>query len=366
MEKNRIGTAQLMILLFLSRLFNALTYIPGMGSTVSGTAMLFSNLIGAGVLLLLFLPLVVMANRYPERSIVMNLRAGFHGIGSFCSIFYYLFLILLAAQTLAQFQFFMSNAIYPDAAVWVIILPMLLVAVYAAHAGIEGIARAGFLIFIAFCIAFAFIILSSVQNVDLYNVVPLGHKAVQEIMQGVYAVVSRGAELVLFCLLLPYAGKGTGTAAAGFTLLSFSVQEIIGFFILTVLGSFSYSQTFPFFSLASMSEISVFQRMDALYMGIWVFVAFIRLSLLLLLAADIIKFILPDRKSGEHHRFSLAVTVLLVLAAALPACYNMKALSVSYQLLFSGVPVLVLGVLIPAGVLLKMEWKKNKNKERIK
>ena len=44
----------------------------------------------------------------------------------------------------------------------------------------------------------------------------------------------------------------------------------------------------------------------------------------------------------------------------------MKALSASYQLLFSGIPVLVLGVLIPAGVLLKMEWKKKKNKERIK
>lgn len=362
METNRIGNMQLLILLFLSRLFNTLTHIPGMGSTVSGTAMLYSNLIGAGVLLLVFLPLIVMANRFPERSVVMNLRAGFGGFGSLCGGLYYAFLVLLAAQTLAQFQLFMTDAVFPEASVWVIILPILLVAAYAAHVGIEGIARAGFLIFLAFWAAFALIILSSVPNIEIYNVVPLEQDAVREILQGVYAVVSRSAEPVLFCLLLPYAGNKTFYAAAGFTVLSFSTQEIIAFFILTVLGSFSYSQTFPFFSLASMSEISVFQRMDALYMGIWVFVAFIRLSLLLLLASDIIKFILPDRKNGERHRYGLAATVVIVLLAAIPACFSIGTLTFSYQFLFSGVPILLLGVLLPAGALLKAEYSKRKEK----
>ncbi len=364
MEKNRISMLQLVILLFLSRQFTSLTYSPGIGTAVSGTATLYSYLIGAGVLLLLFLPLVIMANKYPERSVVMNLQAEFRGFGIFGGFLYYGYLVLSAAHTLAQFQFFMTNAVFPDASVWVILLPMLLVAVYAASVGIEGIARSGFLIFIGFVIAVAVILFSSIPNVELKNVYPLEQNRLQEIAMGTYGVVSRSAEPILFALLLPYVGGRTGKATVGFTLLSAAVQELTAFFILTVLGRFSYSQTFPFYSLASISEISIFHRMDALYMGIWVLVGFIKLALLLALANDTVKFLLPKRKNGSTRRFTLFATSVLVLTAAIPACYSLRALSMTYQLLFNGVVVLLLTVVLPIAVQLKAALSKRKSKGR--
>lgn len=363
MEKNRISLAQLAILLFLSRIFHALTYYPGMGNPVSGLAMLYSNIIGTGILLLLFLPVMLMANRYPERSVVMNLRAGFHGFGSFCGLFYYVFLVLLGASTLSHFQFFMTNAVFTGASTLVIVIPMMIVAVYAAHIGIEGISRSAFLIFIGFCIAFLFIIFSSIPNVRTNNLISNESGFAKQVMTGTYSVVSRCAELIMFYLLLPYVGHKTGKAILGFNLLTLSVQETMAFFILTVLGSFANSQTFPFYSLASMSEISIFQRMDALYMGTWVLTAFIRLSLLLFLGTDILKFVLPQRKTGKRHQLSLTVTAVLIFAAALPACYNMETLNFLYTVLYTGGPLIVLGIVVPVLLLIKLEFTKKK-KER--
>ena len=86
MEKNRISIIQLVLLLFLSRAFVILTYVPGIGNSLSGASILFGNIIGYAVVLLFFVPLIVMAKKYPERSLVMNLSYAFCRLGPFISI----------------------------------------------------------------------------------------------------------------------------------------------------------------------------------------------------------------------------------------------------------------------------------------
>ncbi len=358
MEKNRIGIMQLVILLFLSRQFTSLTYFPGIGTPVSGTATLVGNVISTLFLPLMFLPFLLLSKRYPECSIVMGLSSGLGKFGRFAGWFYYFYILVLAAHTLSHFQFFMINAVFPDASVWVIVLPMLAVAVYAAYIGVEGIARSGFFIFIGFLLAFGLIVFSSIPNIELNNLKPIEKNIWQELTGGVYGTVSRSTEPILFGMLLPYVGNKTGKVVAGFTALSIGVLEITAFFILTVLGDFSYSQFFPFYSLASMSEISIFQRMDALYMGIWVLIGFIKLSLLLLLGKDIFPLLLPQRVNQNARRLSLPVTAMLVLGLAIPACYRFELLSLSYQLVFNGIIILLFVVIFPLILWIKSTLKR--------
>ena len=365
MEKNKIGIAQMMLLLFLSRVFTALTYFPGMNNPVSGTAMLFGQILGYGVVLLLFLPLLWMLKRYPERSLAMNLQAVSRRGSVPVNLIYLAFVILLAANTLAHFQFFMTNAIFQEASAWAIIIPMMIVAVYAAHVGIEGICRSGFLLFCAFIIAFLFIMFSSIPEIKLTNLKPMEENALSQILRGAYGVVSRSVEILMLYLLLPYLKKGKlGAGVTGFAVLSFVVFELIAFFLLAVLGDFAKSQTFPFYTLASMAGISIFQRMDALYMGIWVFVAFIRLALLLFIAGDLLALILPPRKNVERKRgFCLGMISVLVFALAIPLCYDMKLLNGCYQLLYTGLLVLTLVLVIPVITLIILKIK-SKRSER--
>lgn len=359
MEKNKISITQMMLLLFLSRVFTALTYFPGMNSPVSGTAMFFGQIIGYGVVLLLFLPLVWMLKMYPERSLAMNLQAISRKGSIPVNLIYLVFIILLAVNTLAHFQFFMTNAIFQEASVWAIIIPMMLVAVYAAYIGIEGISRSGFLLFAVFVIAFLFIILSSIPEVELTNLKPLEQDGLSQILRGAYGVVSRSVEILLLYLLLPYLQKGRlGAGVTGFTILSLVVFELIAFFLLTVLGDFSKSQTFPFYTLASMSGISIFQRMDALYMGIWVFVAFIRLSLLIFIAADLLSLILPVQIKAERKRnYCLGVVSFIIFALTIPVCYNMKLLNGSYRISYAGLLIFVLALVIPVITLIILKLK---------
>lgn len=352
---------QLVLLLFLSRAFVILTYVPGIGNSVSGASILFGNIIGYAVVLLFFVPLIVMAKKYPERSLVMNLSYAFCRLGPFISVIYYLFIVLLASNTLAHFQFFMVNAVFTEANVWVIILPMMAVAVYAAHIGIEGISRSGFLVTIGFTIAFLFILFSSIPNVEMVNVKLPVDGRMREIALSAYMVVSNTVEVLLFYLLLPYCNRKIKSGVFGLVISLTVLTELVTFFIVSVLGDFAASQTFPFYALASLSELSIFQRLDALHMGIWVFVAFIKLSLLIFLGTEILKFITPNNKSGEpYHRISLLITAVLILGFAVPACYYIEWLRILYRILYSGIPVILLGVIVPIIVLWRLRILKKK------
>lgn len=255
----------------------------------------------------------------------------------------------------------MVNAVFTEANVWVIVLPIMAVATYAAHIGIEGISRSGFLVMVGFMIAFLFILFSSIPNVEMVNVKLPVNGRFREIALSAYGVVSNTMEILLFYLLLPYCKSKIKQGVFGLVISLTVLTELITFFIVSVLGDFAASQTFPFYALASMSELSIFQRLDALHMGIWVFVAFIKLSLLIFLATEILKFITPKDKGGNRrHRISLLITSVLVLVFAVPACYHIEWLRILYRILYSGVPVILLGVIIPILVLWRLYILKKK------
>ncbi len=359
LEKNQISVLQLVLLLFLSRAFVILTYVPGIGSSVSGAAVLVGNIIGYAVVMLCFLPVIVTAKKYPERSLMMNLETAWGGVGTFVGILYYLFVVLLASNTLAHFQFFMVNAVFTEANVWAILLPITAVAAYAAYTGIEGIARAGFPIAVGFTIALLFILCSSVPNLQTENIKFPVEGGMGEIALSAYGVVANTMEIPLAYLLLPYCKEKIKRGMVGLVIGLLLLTEAVTFFIVAVLGDFAASQTFPFYALASMSELSVFQRLDALHMGIWVFVAFLKLSLLIFSATEILRFIAPKGKNtGCFRQGCLAVTAVSVLGAAVPACYDIGWMRTLYRMLYSGIPIAVAGILIPIAVLWSMERRK--------
>lgn len=366
MEKNKISMAQMALMLFLSRAFSVLTYFPGMTKPVSGTAFLYGTIIGYALSFLLFIPLFCLNKWKPEHSVVMDAKFLFPRGGTVIGGVYFLFLVLLGANTLAHFQFFMVNAVFMQASLWVILIPMMAVAVYAAYVGIEGIARSSFLIFIGFLLAFLLIFFSSFSEIELTNLKPIEGSFIEEVSRAAYGVLSRSVEILLAYLILPYLKKGKlWKGAAGFTLLSVVIFESIAFIILSALGEFSYTQTFPFFALASMSEISIFQRLDALYMAIWVFTAFIRLSLLLFLGTDVLKQILPPKGAEKNRNICLAVTSVVVFGLSVIMCYSMRFLNSMYQILYTGVPVALLALLIPLIVFIWGKLRKRKGSPNV-
>ena len=214
---------------------------------------------------------------------------------------------------------------------------------------------------VGFMIAFLFILFSSIPNVEMVNVKLPVNGRFREIALSAYGVVSNTMEILLFYLLLPYCKSKIKQGVFGLVISLTVLTELITFFIVSVLGDFAASQTFPFYALASMSELSIFQRLDALHMGIWVFVAFIKLSLLIFLATEILKFITPkDKGANRRHRISLLITSVLVLVFAVPACYHIEWLRILYRILYSGIPIILLGVIIPILVLWRLYILKKK------
>ena len=54
------------------------------------------------------------------------------------------------------------------------------------------------------------------------------------------------------------------------------------------MGNFASTQLFPFHTLASLAEFSMFSRLDAVFTSVWIMCAFIKAGLLIYLQTDIL------------------------------------------------------------------------------
>ena len=359
MQANKISIWQAVILLFLCRMFSVLTYTPGISAAVGGTEQLIANLLSAALQFVLLIPAYLIYRMDCGRNIITAAKEAFHQWSLPISLLYYLFLLLIAVNTMTQFTFFMTNAVFPQASRIFFVLTMLLVVLYAMHAGLEAISRTSVLIFAGFLVMLFFVIFASIPQMELVNLKPALSHAGTDIVRATIENFARNSELVVLLLIFPKVKggirKGVITLLIGITV----AFELIGFTMTTVLGDYAGVQSFPFYALASLAEASVFQRLDALHMAIWVFISFLKISLYLYLAADVLKSMLTLRFA----KAAAPTSVILFLTASLITVFGIEWLRNMSFVLTTAIPVGVLVFLIPLLLVIVLKWKKGRAKE---
>lgn len=355
MKDSKISVGQIVILLFLSRTFNVLNYVPAFNVKVEGTAMLYGTFIAAVMSGIILLPSLILYKKFNGENIVDVAYGRYKPLGYIVSLILFLMSLLSLVSTIVGFEYFMTNAVYENVTIALIVISMCLACFFGAINGIEGLSRASSIIFIFFLICSLFIGFGAIPVIDLINIKPILNGAVSSSFSYAFNLISQSPELYLFILLLPRINGNVNKAAFWFITLTFAYIAITNFLIIGVFSDYFEIQTFPYYTLASIVEISIFQRLDAIHMMIWVFVSFIRITLFVIITNINLQNILPSKLKI----ISMFVIFNIAVAASLIIGYRLGSL----KQINKSVPILIIAVafFIPLILLLITKRKERKS-----
>ncbi len=346
-QDGKISAGQLFTLAFLTRVIIMLTVDSRTAGGKNLQDLSLSALCYLGLNLVLILPVWFLHRRYPQLDILEASGYAFGKAGGVVAILYSLYFLFINGYFLSNFQLFMENEINTQVPVWVISGALVAVAAYGAFLGLESIARtAGFVLLLAAC-GMVFLLVSLNQELRAENFTPLLYDGPGQTIQGTLLFLSRSSFYCVIPLLLP---KTQGTVKLRYLFWNVGLCLFFIVMIVTVcgtLGPVAGLQNFPVYTMAALAQSGPFQRLDAIYTGVWMMGLFLTTALDLYLVSLCVSF-LWGKMAGR--------IAILAGAVLLAVCCNTFLASGEAVASVFGMGIvlpatLVTGILVPAVVL---------------
>lgn len=318
MNNNKISVSQAVVLITISRLFTVITHAQTFGEQSQPVVKMLGALVSIILLIIATIPALLLYKKYNYVNILDLVYNKSLICGKLLTIGYLYITVSTMITGVVGFEYFLSNAIYPQASAPIIIFSLVLVCLICSCYGLQGIARASLFIFILFILAFIFIITTSISSINFLNIKPILENPVKEVLNYSFNFATRGRGLIILMLLYPSI-KGNNRVTTHTTIiLSGLLSVCMNFLVAGVLGEYGETQTFPYFALNSVIEIPILQRLDALHMMTWALMSFIHFSIFGYVSINLIKLLLP--KSIE--KFSVILLGIVILSVSLQLAYT--------------------------------------------
>lgn len=285
MVREQISPVQVMVLMVVSRLSLTLVYFgaaPGVDQDVWWQSALaaLTSLIPAFLLSRIWL-------RFPAQSILMVAESVLGPwLGRAVNLLYLLFFALLLSINLRLVGEFFIFAFLPRTPLLVVGGVLALLAIWAARAGIEVIGRAAQVVFPLLVGTVFLIVLLLAQNLNLEMLLPLRIRVTGPLphLQDMVNVSARTIEIVWLGLVAPSVSEPQGLwrAVVKAHLWLGAVWVTMNIAIIGTLGRSIEQFLFPFFDSVKMIHVADFvERVDSLFLAIWLFGMFLRVSAML-------------------------------------------------------------------------------------
>lgn len=369
-EKHYIGWGQLLLLLFMCRVFTLMTFVPfardGEGLTLRLTAAAVSTAVQA----VLLIPVVMLKKSATEVIIQKNKPCGI-----IAAALYLLFFLFVTANSLLHFQSFLSARFFPyaDSLVWIGVI--LIVCVYCAFLGTEALGRSAVLLFWIFVLSLAAMAISSAKGADSANLYfePLNAGG---LFSAVLDDLSRSGEICAAVFLAgrvrpqeqnrstersrPDGKSGCGLRCGIYGLLASKLvlAETVMLLVAAVLGDFALLSDYPFLALGTFGGERFIQRADSLYLIVWTITAVLNVSLFLHIAAGLFGEVFPKMK------FRTAVPALIVFGLLPLVTTAGRYFSQLYSAVCSGWAVILLAGIIPLIALIALKISNERTGEK--
>lgn len=352
-----IRTYQLFCILLLSRLLSLLTLASIGTEQPSSTDYLVSVFFCGLFILFLSIPMLLFLKNYPQMNLV-DVAYRVSPIVSKCiSVLYAVFFSYFAFVTLSTLKLFVATSVFPNDESTVFVLICLAASCYAATLGLEAIGRASTIALSIFVFSFLFIILIMFDKVRFLNFTPLFLDGVAPSVKFGLRLASITNEIAMILILAPRV-KGNKQKMYGWWLFCLLLSIlIIFFFTFGGLGDFAVKQLFPVYSMAVLSEFSVFQRFDVLLTGIWILTAFLKISLLFYLQSELLKKSFGEKIKNQYI-YGLGVVIFILQFMLRGRFSNYAAIT---NLTARSIIAFVFLFLIPLCILISDKLKNRKN-----
>ena len=287
-SKGKISAFQFFTMLFLTRTLTTVTYLSSYTENIRLSDMLiqpvFRILIGTAIML----PLYFLYKKNIDKNLLDMLSSKSKVFARVVAILYVAFFFYFTVVTIARLDLFAGTVVFPETDLTYILIFAIVLCCYGAFLGLEALGRSS-VISIAFVVpAFVVILVTLKKKVDLLNLTPLFYNGVTPVVKVAMDSVGQTVEYAIIATALP---RVKGNVKKGFFIWLISqtfLMAVMFFFACAVMGNFASTQLFPFHTLASLAEFSMFSRLDAVFTSVWIMCAFIKAGLLIYLQTDIL------------------------------------------------------------------------------
>ncbi len=350
----KISSWQLLLILFLSRLFTTITFFS---LDSFSAAILLPFCISVFVEAVLFIPAIFLYKKYPDENLLISAFKIAKPFGAVLTAIYGVFLSFLVFKTLRFFLYFFSSAFGDLIPIVLVGVLLLIAAAFIAHLGIQAAARSASVVFAFFVAMLVIVLFATVPDFEAenYYTVPL---SASSLWQGISDGVSRSDEVVVLVLIMPYLREKICKAVYGFSGAKLIVIEGIIICCMLLLGGYMSASPFSFFTMCKYANTAFIERLDAVYLFVWTCMGAIKLSLYSIALKPLYENVVTDKSKR------LCLCCLPFIIGGIPAlifsCKNQMIIPfLDIHVTFYA--ILLLGFLLPLVVYFLRRCKREKN-----
>lgn len=287
--KGKISTFQFFVMLFLSRTLTTVTYISSYTKDVRLSDMLIQPIFRITIGIVIMIPIYLLYKKHSDKNVLDLVRECSTKLSKALSIIYILTFFYFTVTTIARLDLFAGTVVFPETDVDYMLIFVIVFCCYGAALGFEALGRSSVLSAVLVIPAIIFILAALTSKVDLLNLTPVFYNGVMPVVKTAVDSVGQTVEYAIIAIALP---RVSGKVKKGFFIWLVAqtlLMAVMFFFAATVMGNYAGTQLFPFHTLASLAEFAMFDRLDAIFTGVWIMCAFIKAALLIWLQADILK-----------------------------------------------------------------------------
>lgn len=331
------------MLIFISYMLVALTYIPTNEASAKNIDKLASVFIAMLIVFLSFLPVYFITKRNENYNIIDCVQRDAKPLTKPVALFYVLAFSYTVILTTSRFSLFITSVLLVESKTAVFIIIILVAACYAAFLGIEAIARASLFVFAVLIFSMIFSSIILLKDVDLLNFRPLFYNGTASAFAEAAVDASKLIEAAVLGILAPKIVGGIKKTVITFVISFWIAVTLLAFLVISILGEYGSVQLFPVYTLVSLARIGNFHRFDAILSGIWIAGDFIKAAVLITVSSECMKYVVK----GRRHRISMALTVLVIFAFSMFASYSFERYLAISNFVVTGVVTVMASVVIP-------------------
>lgn len=345
---NKIGWGQLALVLVTSRVFSEATTISETNIQYGMqrySVVILSFLLTAAA----YIPLYILSKRFPEKGVIGAIGEKSPVTAKILGILLIVFILGAMAETFVGLHYYAASTVLEAAPSSLLHLIIFLVCLYALYKGLQATVRTGVLISAAFLGLLLLVLTALAPEIRLRSLYPAFADRPDTFVTELFAEFSKNTEAIIFASLFGRVRSGAGKSVITYLIISCAVLLTMTFLYNTVLGEYLTDVNFPFYTLASISDISVLQRLNGVDVIIWVMAAAVKLALFGAAVWEII----TESFGGKWAGFITGGALLG--AAALLSLLMASELSLLRLMLVvknTGLPLIAAGTLIPLAALI--------------
>lgn len=285
LEKGKLSTRQLTILVMLLTIGDSILVIPPSTTHYAKQNAWISSLIGMIVGLLAIFLYSKFAKLYPNLTLIQVIQKVFgKWIGTILSLFTLMYFLIVTVGSMREVADFVTSEMLPGTPIPSILILFILIVIMAVRLGIEVIGRTGEIFTPMVIFLFLILAIAIVPQMEIVRMLPILEDGIKPVLRGSISITAYTfLEPVVFLMILPYVSqpqKITKSLLRG-TLLGGSIIFLTIAVSILVLGpDLTTRDIYPTYNIARRISVGgFFERVEAMIALMWMLTLFIEVTL---------------------------------------------------------------------------------------